>query len=197
VTLVTCRQDLDCNTLLVYQILCLYDGDIRLRHVAESHIPVLNTWKQQMVENASHTACLGTFITSSAHGQTAIGFSSPDSACSENLLWHSWILAESIRRTWLVACGIQGTYLMIQKGQVTPCQGGMMFTTRQGVWEAQSALAWEKLCSEVNVGLMQVAMAEKLFAEVAPDDVDEFTNLILQAIFGEERTQRWKYQIRH
>jgi hypothetical protein len=73
----------------------------------------------------------------------------------------------------------------------------MMFTTRQGVWEAQSALAWEKLCSEVNVGLMQVAVAEKLFTEVAPDDVDEFTNLILQAIFGEERTERWKYQIRH
>jgi len=178
------------HALLVYQILCLYDGDIRLRHVAESHTPVLNTWKQQMVENASHTACLGASITSSAHEQTAIGFSSPDSARSENLLWHSWILAESIRRTWLVACGIQGTYLIIQKGRVTPCQGGMMFTTRQGVWEAQSALAWEKLCSEVNVGLMQVAVAEKLFTEIASDDVDEFTNLILQAIFGEERTER-------
>lgn len=66
-----------------------------------------------------------------------------------------------------------------------------MFTTRQGAWEASSAGAWEKLCSEVNVGLMQVAETDRLFAEAAPEDVDDFTLLILQATFGEERLERW------
>jgi len=42
----------------------------------------------------------------------------------------------------------------------------MAFTTGKGVWEAQPALAWEKLCSEVNVGLIQMAEADKLFTKV-------------------------------
>jgi len=183
------------QALLVYQVLCLYDGDIRLRHIAESHIPVLNSWMEQMVEHASHAVCLGGSVISSAHEQTTVGSSLSDIAHCGNLLWYSWILAESIRRTWLVASGIQGAYLVIQQGRAIPCQGGMMFTTRQGVWEAQSARAWEKLCSEVNVGLMQVAETDKLFIEVAPEDVDDFTVLILQATFGEERMERWGIQI--
>jgi hypothetical protein len=32
------------QALLVYQVMCLHDGEIRLRHLAESHIPVLNSW---------------------------------------------------------------------------------------------------------------------------------------------------------
>ncbi|KAK9355882.1 hypothetical protein V1523DRAFT_403749 [Lipomyces doorenjongii] len=179
------------QALLVYQVLGLYDGDIRLRHLAETHIPVLNSWMQQMVEHASQAVCLGGSIISSAHEQTAVGFGLSDIAHCENLLWYSWILAESIRRTWVIASGIQAIYLMIKQGGEVPCQGGMMFTTRQGVWEAQSALAWEKLCSEVNVGLIQMAEADKLFTEVAPEDVNDFSKVILEATFGVERMERW------
>ncbi|KAK9243138.1 hypothetical protein V1506DRAFT_545313 [Lipomyces tetrasporus] len=178
------------QALLVYQVLGLYDGDIRLRHLAESNIPVLNSWMQQMVEHASQAVCLGGSVISSAHEQTPVGFSLSDIAHCENLLWYSWILSESIRRTWVVASGIQAIYLMIQ-GRAAPCQGGMMFTTRQGVWEAQSALAWEKLCSEKNVGLIQMAEADKLFTEVAPEDVNDFAKFILEATFGVERMERW------
>jgi len=177
------------------QALLVYDGDIRLRHVAESHIPVLNCWTQQMVENASQAACLGGSVISSAYEQNAVDFGLSYITLYENVFWYSWVLAESIRRTWLIASGVQGTYLIIQQSRAVPCQGGMMFTTRHGVWEAQSAPAWEKLCSQVNVGLMQVAEADKLFTEVAPEDVDDFTILILQATFGEDRTERWGVQI--
>ncbi|RFU33069.1 hypothetical protein B7463_g3262, partial [Scytalidium lignicola] len=120
------------QALLIYQALGLYDGDIRLRHLAENHIPVLNSWIQQMVEHSSQA-----------------------------------------------------------QGRPAGYQGGMMFTTRQGVWEAQSALAWEKLCSEVDVGLTQLAEADKLFTEVAPGDVNDFTKLILEVTFGTERMERW------
>ena len=183
------------QALLIYQVLCLYDGDIRLRHIAESHIPVLNSWMEQMVEHASRVLCLGGSIISSAHERSVDGFSLPDIGHCENLLWYSWIMAESIRRTWLVASGIQGTYLVMQQCRAIPCQGGMVVTTRQGVWEAQSARAWEKLCSEVNVGLMQVAETNKLFTEVTPADVDDFAIFILQAAFGEERMERWGIQV--
>jgi hypothetical protein len=67
----------------------------------------------------------------------------------------------------------------------------MMFTTRQGVWEAQSAVAWEKMCSEVHVGSMQMAEVDKLFTEVGPEEVNEFTKVVLEVTFGRERMERW------
>ncbi len=63
----------------------------------------------------------------------------------------SW---QSVRRTWYVAKGLQSLYLMIQQGW-TYCPGGAMFTIRQGVWEADTAFAWEELCSQVDVGFIQ------------------------------------------
>jgi hypothetical protein len=69
-----------------------------------------------------------------------------------------------------------------------------MFTTRRGVWQAQSARSWEKICSEVNVGLMQVADTTRLFVEGSSADVDDFAMLILHATFGEERLEMWENQ---
>jgi len=147
------------HALLVYQILGLYDGDIRLRHLSETYIPVLNSWMQEMVHHVSHNTCLGGYVTSSAHEQTLENFSSSYRSQGESLLWHSWIITESARRTWVVGSGIQAVFLALQQRGGIPCQGGMMVTTRQGIWEAQSSVAWEKLCLEVDVGLMQMAEA--------------------------------------
>lgn len=184
------------QALLVYQILGLFDGDIRLRHLAESHIEVLNGWMVQMVEQAKETICLGSLLVSSAQEQRNSGISLRDIAQYENILWYSWILAESIRRTWLVASGVQAMYLLMQHGKLpSPCMGGMKFTTRKGVWEAQSAVAWEKICSEVNVGLMHMEDADKLFLETAPEDVNDFAKEVLEVTYGIERLERWGVQV--
>ncbi|KAF2096852.1 hypothetical protein NA57DRAFT_58738 [Rhizodiscina lignyota] len=183
------------QALLVYQVIGLYDGDIRLRHLAEASMPVLNNWMVQMVEHASQAVCLGSCIISlGSDEQRALGFGLPDFAHCENLPWYSWVVAESIRRTWIVASGSQAIFQMMKQACV-PCMGGMMLTTRKGVWEAPSALAWVKLCSEVNVGLMQMTEVDKLFTEVTPEDVDDFAKIILDLQFGKERLERWGVQI--
>jgi hypothetical protein len=175
------------QALLIYQFIGLYDGDIRLRHLAEGSIAVLNRWMYQMVHHASQTACLGDAVVLPLHEGSMY-----DTALGENLLWYSWILAESIRRTWVIVSGMQGLYLILQQHDVAaPCLGGMMLTTRRGVWDAPSAQAWEKLCSEVNVGLVQTADADKVVMEAAPDDVDAFAKFVLEVVFGVERTERW------
>jgi len=53
-----------------------------------------------MVDHASQAVCLGVSVISSAHEQTADGFNLSDIAHCQDLMWYSWILAESIRRTW-------------------------------------------------------------------------------------------------
>lgn len=172
------------QALAMYQTICLYDGDIRLRHLAEGYIPVLKSWIQEMVVYASQIPCLGRMVVSSPYENAAIEPS------GENLLWYSWILAEGIRRTSMIAASIQSIYMIQRDGTVT-CQGSMMFTTRQGAWDADSAYAWHKMCSEVNVGFLQLTETPKLFAKAAPDDVDEFAKMMLSITCGVSRVNMW------
>ena len=166
------------HALLIYQVIGLYDGDIRLRHLAQCRIQLLHQWMHEMLDDARQASCLGSFICDT---DTVTTSGKPD---LDDLFWYSWILAESIRRTWVVASGVQGIFLMMQYGKVAGCEGGMMFTTRKGVWEAQSALEWGRICAEVNVGLIQTAELDKLIEEAAPEDLNDFTKAIVYCTIG-------------
>ncbi|CAK7232379.1 hypothetical protein SCUCBS95973_008240 [Sporothrix curviconia] len=127
------------HALIVYQSISLFDGDIRTRHLAEARLPLLGQWSQQLLSSArqkfsSTTALLDMTV--------ALHCGPMD---SDEHPWYLWILTESIRRTWLIGGGLEAIYSMLQRGWY-PCPGGVMFTTRQGVWDAPSALAWEETC---------------------------------------------------
>jgi hypothetical protein len=120
--------------LLIYQAIGLYDGDIRLRHIAEQHIPILESWMQQLLLHTRQTVFLGaSIIVPSQVPNAVLGHTLSGTPLAQNLLWYTWILAESIRRTWIVASGLQAAYLIAREGCPVACQGGMMFTTRKGV----------------------------------------------------------------
>ncbi|KAI9711558.1 MAG: hypothetical protein M1820_002123 [Bogoriella megaspora] len=173
------------HALLIYQLISLYDGNIRLRCIAESHVPVLDDWMRQAVDRASRSGNLGSFLVSPSNTEAAYR-----DVPWEKLVWHSWIIAESLRRTWLVASAVQGVYMTSQDG-LAHCLGGMMFTSRQGFWEATSALAWQKRCSEVYGGLIRLTETDKLFTFIAPEDLDDFAKVILEVTFGMEQMERW------
>jgi hypothetical protein len=176
------------HALIVYQTISLFDGDIRSRWLAESRFPILTRWATQMIEAPRLDTSQLSLIRDSLF-LPHIGHPYPvGGTCTTK--WHAWILAESIRRTWLVAMGLHAVYFTLQQ-RWTVCAGGIMFTNRQGVWEADSAVTWEKLCSEKNVGFMQRFEAEKLFNEAFPADVDEFGKTMLEITFGRERMERW------
>ena len=174
------------QSLLVYQCIGLYDGNIRLRHLAEQHIPILEEWLCQLLSQAGPTTCCGESLVVPPSERIANFTSIP----YENILWYSWILAESIRRTWLVAAGIQGIYKLIQHRSAA-CMGGTIFTSRQGFWEAPSAVAWEKQCSEVYAGLVWLTETDKMFAMVPRGEINEFAKLVLECTYGVEQMERW------
>lgn len=47
------------QALHVYQTIGLYDGDIRLRHVAETQIPTMNSWLRQLMHSSKAAAAQG------------------------------------------------------------------------------------------------------------------------------------------
>ncbi|KAL6691582.1 hypothetical protein J3F84DRAFT_403277 [Trichoderma pleuroticola] len=179
------------HALMVYQIICLFDGDIRSRHLAECRAHILDRWVTQMVECASSSLypLSLTLDPLDLVGTTSL-VDPPSLTGSTEHLWHTWILAESIRRTWLTATGLQALYLTLQQGWAF-CPGGMMFTTRHGVWEAKTAFAWERLCLETDIGFIQRFETEKLFTETSPLEIDDFGKMILESTYGTERMERW------
>ncbi|KAL6886756.1 hypothetical protein GGI43DRAFT_275939 [Trichoderma evansii] len=173
------------QSLLIYQVIGLFDGDIRLRYLAEKRIALLNRWMNEMVEDARRTSCSGSILVSADVNTES------DMADAQSALWYSWILSESIRRTWIIASGVQGIYLYMQQGFNGSCQGGMMFTPRQGVWEAQSASAWDKLYSESDARLTKITELDKLLTEDGPNNVDSFAKVVLMVTLGTERVAEW------
>lgn len=184
------------QALMVYQFMCLFDGDIRLRHVGEAHMHVLDNWRRQMVEHAGKAAWLDGIGMSAPHQQQTFGIGSEvDIYCSENALWYAWILAESIRRTSIIGSTIHSIYSSLQHAGPVGCRSSVMFTTRHGAWEAQSAKAWEKICMRVNLGLMQIAEIERVFDQLKPEDVNDFTKVFLEAVYGVEQVKEWRVSI--
>ncbi|OAK93536.1 hypothetical protein IQ06DRAFT_299043 [Phaeosphaeriaceae sp. SRC1lsM3a] len=161
------------QALLVYQCIGLYDGDIRLRKLAEEHVPILESWVNILMQHTSDMVSVAT---------------PPANVPPGNSLWYSWIIAESVRRIWLVTAGIQGMYKYFAqtRGPQPPCLGGTIFTSRSGFWEARSALAWEKLCSERFSGLVRLTETEKMLAMVPREEINDFAKVVLECTYGSE-----------
>lgn len=187
------------HALLVLVVIGLFDGNIRLRHLAEQQIPLLMRWNVAMLESARVAADNGQLLLQNLLDDN-LCLLRPDQQVLMNdqseALWQAWILAESVRRTWLVVCGVESSYDVLQKGKVH-CHGGLMFTTRNGVWEARSAWAWTKLCAERDVGFMRRGQTQRLFGEQTPDEVDEFGKIMLEVTFGTERVERWGMEVEY
>lgn len=212
------------HALLVYQTIGLYDGDIRLRHVAETQIPTLNSWLRQLVKCAQSVARNGPegFITSllfaSAPTQStpysslscsamtpsydteAVTTLRPSSLLGpEDIEWYAWLFSETIRRTWIVGCSIQTIYLILQVGWA-PCPGDLPFTVREGVFSANSAFAWAKRCggSErqkwAEIDFLRRLQGDQMFDQKCPEEVDEFARRLYEVAYGLERVEQWRIQ---
>ncbi|KAH7356171.1 hypothetical protein BKA66DRAFT_474080 [Pyrenochaeta sp. MPI-SDFR-AT-0127] len=176
-------KDLACiHALFVYQMIGLFDGDIRSRHLAESRAPVLGELLDRTLRNASATIKRDMSI-------DGLYFSLAPLLTPTELLWRFWIISESLRRTWLVIQGISASYDGLKQGWAQ-CKGDVMFTTREGLWSAESAPAWAKISAEQDVRCIGRAHAECLFM-FAPEETDEFAKFMLKNIFGKERSSNW------
>ncbi|POS77139.1 hypothetical protein DHEL01_v204477 [Diaporthe helianthi] len=108
----------------------------------------------------------------------------------EEVLWHTWIFAESVRRTWIFAQGLHTVYTVMLQGWSTCC-GAIKFTTAAEVWDAPSSYAWSKTCVEKNVGLDHPDEVENFLEQRSSEEVDGFTKSLLQIMFGKAKMERW------
>ncbi|KAK2776935.1 hypothetical protein FQN52_003268 [Onygenales sp. PD_12] len=191
------------HALMVYQLIGLFDGDIRSRYVAQTRMSVLDSWTRKLFRSAERALALpsiniNTHSHSHTHADTAdtaathlIGCLPRPSTPSQQQ-WYLWILSESIRRTWLVAVSLSPVFSALQR-RCAACPGGIMYTNRSGVWDAASAAEWERECvAGGEVGFLQRFEGVRLFEEVGPGEVDEFGMAMLDMTFDGEVLGGWR-----
>ncbi|RYP21575.1 hypothetical protein DL765_002211 [Monosporascus sp. GIB2] len=169
------------HALLTYQLIRLFDGDIRMRAQAEALIPTLHLWAKEMWEEAKRT---------SAEGRSFLSWDEFGSDIS-TATWRTWIVVESVRRTWITACYMQNTYMHL-KQEWSECPGRIAFTMRKGLWDLQSAYAWSRACESHSALFLLPSQSEKAFTETLPSDVDDFSHAVLTITLGLERMERWR-----
>ncbi|KAF5563658.1 alcohol dehydrogenase [Fusarium napiforme] len=166
------------QALLAYCTIRLLDGDLRQRHKAEQHLQILHDWTKEMMNDALEATNNGDMIIKNHLTDVSpqyftlpllLGQFSP-----EQLLWHSWVLSESVRRTWCVSMGLQSGYELL-KTESGPCYGTLPITTRKGLWEARND-------------------HDKVMLDMEPGDVDEFALCMMELDIGPDRMARWRFE---
>ncbi|ATZ50136.1 hypothetical protein BCIN_05g05140 [Botrytis cinerea B05.10] len=171
------------QALLLYQLMRLFDGDIRLRAHAEVDESVAILWASQLnalTFNAEDTAM-------AAPGSIDTSIVTVDRRSD----WQSWLVNESIRRTVITAFMLKGVYSFLKLGYDSPVDLDMCFTAQAALWNAQSAIDWCRAREETEQLEIWVKHWDEAIAKAKPVDLEEFGVLIMTMIWGREATRKW------
>ncbi|KAL6355575.1 hypothetical protein LRP88_11174 [Fusarium phalaenopsidis] len=179
------------QSLFVHLVLGLFSPSIRARANAEKRVQTLLHWTRQLWDAAPRDPDICQSpegdLTSSTSASAADEFFDGDPLPR---LWRSWVLSESIRRTWLLATSMIGVYLTIRQSWAE-CQGGIQFTASANIWDAKSASSWAKECRNADPLFICSLDGESLFRTAKAAEVDEMARNLFTIMWGAERVEAW------
>lgn len=167
------------QALLLYQIIRLFDGDIRQRADAESHGRLLKEWTEQLQTIFQSLPSI------------ADNASSPEAIITSS--WKDWIYQESCRRTILASYMLQGVYSFLKSGydNVTCKVNNLSFTAQAALWNASSEYHWREVCKEKNHFQVTIREWDISMDGAKPNDLDELGIVILTCLKGMDITSQW------
>ncbi|CAH0036828.1 unnamed protein product [Clonostachys rhizophaga] len=176
------------QTLFIYEFILLFDGSVGARASGQRQLPILRQWVTLMQEAVrsyrGENGLLGQGSSNVAENE----FDREYNASTE--LWHQWVLTESIRRTQVIVNTICNIYEIMVLGSAE-CTGGIMFTARHGLWEAESAFQWLEI-SRCKLPLIVPSLRpSSLMSQYNADEVDDFVKLYWTFLVGNDRVQCW------
>ncbi|KAF3032463.1 hypothetical protein E8E12_002626 [Didymella heteroderae] len=164
------------QALLLYQLIRLFDGDIRLRATAESDEATAILWASELRTRAC---------------AVSLPLQPVATLADEAEDWQLWLFHESIRRTVVTTFLLRGVYNYLKTGTDVPTGVGVYFTAQERLWNAQSEMGWARAkvqCLELQVF---VNAWDELIALANPDDLEELGVLVMSMLWGLPATQNW------
>jgi hypothetical protein len=174
------------QALFIYQFIRLFDGDIRHRAQAERHSATLQGWKTQLWESAK----LNAYLQDPPDGSGLPTIQPHATLKPIAQIWHEWILAESVRRAWIVVTYTDAVYLTLRDGQ-TVCPGSVAYTLRRSLWGAMSSTEWCWLLNNEDPLFMRSDPPKILLERASPRDVDQFGLSIVSIMWDSHSIDSW------
>ncbi|KAF9772991.1 hypothetical protein IL306_009253 [Fusarium sp. DS 682] len=159
------------QALVILDSIRMFDGDVTLRATSERELPQLLAW---------------TFALKEVEEELSVG----DEPAATRVkgppppTWESWLLAESIRRTTVMSFAFV-CMTSILKTLKPPCDimdtPAFQFTASRYLWEADSSMAFFRAWQTKPQYPVQNLDFKGVWLHAQPEDVDEFTKLMLTA----------------
>ncbi|PVH89110.1 hypothetical protein DL98DRAFT_96436 [Cadophora sp. DSE1049] len=169
----TVAEHLACvQAFIIFQIIRLFDGDIKQRSDAEQQEELLTSW------------------TDSLAARTGIA-SSPSSSIDRG--WETWIFEEAIRRTILVSRTAQSMFAIQRQGFCTMVGAvtEISITAQCRLWAAPSAVHFVKACKETRRFWVEKMDLDELMEKGTVEDLDEIAWLMLVTYKGVDGANGW------
>lgn len=154
------------QAMILYQIIRLFDGNIRQRSIAEAQLSLLDQWTAAL--RLRHSSCCSTSFHSSPY--------------------HTWLSGESIRRTILMSIFLQGVYGAIKRGYCdrVPDMAGLPLTLRGDLWEIDTENEWLLATQGYEPLVMSYHDFTGVWSGFADVGIEAFQKVLLVACLGEE-----------
>jgi hypothetical protein len=145
------------QALILYQVIRLFDGDVRQRANAEQHLELLDSWTLHLHQNYSQVLTMP--------GKESYGH---------------WVLVESIRRTTMVSVLLRSLYCVMEDGycQLVPLMCTLPVSNTAQLWKAPETEWGNQDLTDKGELLMYVEWARQWNAGNV-NSIDEYENLLL------------------
>ncbi|KAJ4130697.1 hypothetical protein NW768_006235 [Fusarium equiseti] len=163
------------QALVVLDSIRMFDGDVTMRATSERELPQFMAWMFALKEIEEELKF------GDEPAATILKGPPPQS-------WEAWLLAESIRRTIVMAFAFV-CVTSILKSNEPPCDimaPNFQFTASKYLWEADSSMAFFRAWQTKPQFPVRNLDFKGIWMHARPEDVDEFTKLMLTAQMGPE-----------
>ncbi|KAK2590880.1 hypothetical protein QQS21_011434 [Conoideocrella luteorostrata] len=171
------------QSLILYQIIRLFDGGISARSSAERTIPALE-----------HSAmCLLAHVRFDLEPPST---ELPLYPLAPTIsFWHDWIVQESARRTLLFCFFFLQVYRLLVGQKGLECDGRLglchSWTLSRYLWTAGTAVQFAGVWKERNHFVVTDAQFGEVLKEAQAGDVDWFGRMFMSTLLGVEEAEGW------
>ncbi|QPC75668.1 hypothetical protein HYE68_006420 [Fusarium pseudograminearum] len=161
------------QAIVILDSIRMFDGDVTMRATSERELPQFMAWMFHLKEMEEELKI------GDDPAATLLKGSPPQS-------WEAWLLAESTRRTIVMAFAFV-CMVSILKSNEPPCdvmEPNFHFTASKYLWEADSSMAFFRAWQTKPQYPVRNLDFKGVWMHAQPEDVDEFTKLMLTAQMG-------------
>ncbi|KAK5626139.1 hypothetical protein RRF57_001854 [Xylaria bambusicola] len=170
------------QSLFLYQIIRLFDGDITLRAQGEKDIGLLKTWLGELCRIRDNLGDLALLERALVKDQSPAG-------------WENWVFAECVRRTIIMAYAVIGLYELLKDQRYTDPDNPWAYVHRwtlgRSLWEAGSPTEFQRAWRESSHFIIASFSFGSFVENGKGEDVDEFAEIFLNVYMGGDATREF------